>query len=62
MLPSNKAALIRLWRPQNLIHPFAADIYPAGHFATDYKQWAKAENEYSISYKRGYEPWFIGPR
>ncbi|EFJ50228.1 hypothetical protein VOLCADRAFT_89141 [Volvox carteri f. nagariensis] len=54
--------LVALWKKAEKIYPFAYDVYRAGHSATDYNKWFRSKLDYQVSYRPGYEPWFIGAR
>lgn len=44
---------------EQVIIPFAKQVYARGHNATDYQTWYRSNQPYRIQYQVNYEPWFV---
>ncbi|CAJ0928179.1 unnamed protein product, partial [Mesorhabditis belari] len=54
----NKNDFLELWA-QKRVRPFRQEIWPQGHFATDFEKWKTSEGVYEISYQHDFEPYFL---
>jgi len=54
-----KAELAELHKHKKIVQ-FKLKVFPRGHTPTDYPRWFTSPEDYSVDYKRMYEPWYIG--
>ncbi len=63
----SKQGLLKVWTQdahelpgsKPVVVPFASQVWPQGHRATDFDRWKGADEPYGIAYEEGFEPFVI---